>query len=109
MFVPVDEKYENEAPFQLYWFACNCTLTLVLTLVVKVKSISVAGVNFYEVLDLGNPSIVQDQRAFNTIILVIFLTGVVSQILFFLMKRMKCAMPSSPEEPSIIEVEKNDP
>ena len=63
LFVPVDEKYENEAPFQLYWFACNCTLTLVLTLVVKVKSISIAGVNFYQVLDLGSPSIVQDQYA----------------------------------------------
>ena len=106
MFVPVDEKYENEAPFQLYWFACNCILTLLLTLLVKLSWVSLAGI-IHHTLGLGNVSIVKNQIAVIAIIATIFATGVLSQILFFLMKYLKCAMPSSLEEP--IELEAKDP
>ena len=105
--ISVDENYDDETPFQLYWLACNCTLTLLLTLLVKLSWVSLAGINFYHVLGLGNVSIVQKESAFIAIILTIFATGVLSQILFFLMKYMKCAMPNTLEEP--IELEAKDP
>ena len=103
----MDENYDDETPFQLYWFACNCILTLLLTLLVQLSWVSITGINFYHALGLGNVSIVQNQSAFIAIISTIFATGVLSQILFFLMKCMKCAMPSALEEP--IELERKDP
>ena len=70
------------------------------------KGISLRGVNFYAALGLGNLSVVQNQTTFIAIISTILATGVLSQILFFLMKRFKCAMPTILEEP--IELERND-
>jgi len=102
----VDENYDDETPFQLYWFGCNCTLTLLLTFFVKMKGISLRGVNLFAALGLENLSIVQNQTTFNVIILTIFATGVLSQILFFVMKRLKCAMPTIQEE--AIELERKD-
>ena len=94
----MSELYLNFS--QLNWFACNSAFTLVLTFFVK---LSLAVINFYHALTLGNVSIVKNESAFIATISTIFATRVLSQILFFLMK----CMPSALEDP--IELETTDP
>ena len=89
---PADENYENETPFQLYWLACNFALTLLLTFFVMVGSDNLAGVNIFETLSLGDLSVVQNRNVFIAIISTIFATGILSQIIFFVMKSIKCGI-----------------
>jgi len=93
----VDENYEDEAPFQVYWCFINCILVSVLAVFVNVdprllQTISLDAFNYFE---LDQVAIVRHPLFgvfdFNTFVVTILLTGILSQLLFFLMKHFKYA------------------
>ena len=72
-----------------------------------VGSDNLAGVNIFETLGFGDLSLVQNTNAFIVIISTIFATGILSQIIFFVMKSIKCGMPSLSQDP--IELQRMNP
>ena len=109
----VDERYEEEAPFQIFWFTVNSIITLSLTFIFKMgreyfaSFVLLRNSNFknnpYDLLKVDELTLLEDRsdllakyfgidiQIIDITILIIFSTGVFSQILFFLMKHFKCA------------------
>ena len=102
----VDNFYDTEAPFQIFWFAANAFITLVLTILIllikaqKLDSLSVNVLNIslnfdpHQILNLEIP-VIENPIFFPTVIATIFVTGIVSLVLFFVMRHFKCAQPIS--------------
>ena len=93
----MDEQYEYETPFQVYWCFINCTLVSVLALFVNVdpRHMQTIGLDTFNYFEFDQVAIVRhplyDIIDFNTVVVTILLSGIFSQLLFFLMKRFKYA------------------
>ena len=107
MIFSVDDCYQTEAPFQIFWFVANSSIIVVLTILIKTRakdydqrndlSVKLFGtslnLNLHKILNLKTAVI---EYFFKEAITTILLTGILSLLLFFLMKRFKCAQPKSP-------------
>ena len=103
----VDDFYDTEAAFQIFWFVVNSIITVVLTILIETMKAqspnkrNVISINvFITTLNLDPHKILKINTAvienfFIEVITTIFLTGILSLLLFFLMKRFKCAEPKS--------------
>ena len=76
---------QKETPFQIYWFAFNSVITIVLA---SSEDLT-AAISSNTRLDLGKLFL---QKFFVEIVASNLAAGVLSQILFFLMKHKKCKM-----------------
>ena len=112
IFLSVDECYHSEAPFQVFWFVVNFSITVVLTILIetmrphgfdngKVKAFSNT-LNLDPQNVLNTKAVVIESRIFFiSVVSTIFLTGILSLLLFFLMKRFQCAQPISPQSQGV--------
>ena len=109
MIFSVDDFYDTEAAFQIFWFVVNSITTVVLTILIETMKAqgpnkrNVISINvFITTLNLDPHKILKINTAvienfFIEVITTIFLTGILSLLLFFLMKRFKCGEPKSPQ------------
>ena len=103
MIFSVDDCYQTEAPFQIFWFVANSSIIVVLTILIKTMRAQHTGLSvrlFNTTLNLNLHKILNLKAAvieyfFIEAITTIFLTGILSLLLFFLMKQFKCAEPKS--------------
>ena len=108
MIFSVDDCYQTEAPFQIFWFVANSSIIVVLTILIKTMrakdndqhndlSVKLFGttlnLNLHKILNLEAAVV---EYFFIEAITTIFLTGILSLLLFFIMNRFKCAQPKSP-------------
>ena len=108
MIFSVDDCYQTEAPFQIFWFVASSSIIVVLTILIKTMrakdydqhndlSVKLFGtslnLNLHKILNLKAAVI---EYFFIEAITTILLTGILSLLIFFLMKRFKCAQPKSP-------------
>ena len=109
MIFSVDDCYQTEAPFQIFWFVANSSIIVVLTILIKTMrakdydqhndlSVKLFGtslnLNLHKILNLK--AAVIENNFFIEAIATILLTGILSLLIFLLMKRFKCAQPNSP-------------
>ena len=96
-----NKEYKDEVTFQVYWFICNILLTLTLTFFVKMGpgfgeatnlgDLGIWNLGLYNYLELDNRFISQDISAFNSIVVTICSTGLVSLGTFFVWKKFEIA------------------
>ena len=90
----VDECYHAEAPFQVFWFVVNFSITVVLTILIKKPEVEVFGetknLDPHNVLNVKN-AMINSEIFFPLVVSTIFSTGILSLLLFFLMKRFQSA------------------
>ena len=86
------KKDEGEAPFQIFWFCVNIFLTVLLTifLIISKAYPELQDTNIWAFLNLKRVNIIEEGTAFY-IAGTIIITGALSMILFFSMKRCKIA------------------
>ena len=100
--ISVDECYHAEAPFQVFWFVVNFSITVVLTILIEMLRPHLSNKSEMEmsstILDLDPQNVLNMKAAmienlifFKSVVSIIFVTGILSLLLFFVMKRLQCA------------------
>ena len=90
LLLSVDECYHAEAPFQVFWFVVNFSITVVLTILIKAKVVSTTLMKLQNFLNM-KAAVIEDEPVFILVVSTIFSTGILSLLLFFLMKRFQSA------------------
>ena len=96
MIFSVDDCYQTEAPFQIFWFVANSSIIVVLTILIKTMrakdydqhndlSVKLFGtslnLNLHKILNL-KAAVIANENVFIEAITTILLTGILSLLLF---------------------------
>ena len=92
LLLSVDECYHAEAPFQVFWFVVNFSITVVLTILIKKEEVvkNTLKLDLQNVLNM-KAAVIDDEGFFILLASTIFVTGILSLLLFFLMKHFQSA------------------